>query len=95
MRLRTTQSGFAAMEMVILVAVVGVVGCLGFALYNGYQYKIAHKGSDSSVASEVPTTPTITTASDLDSATAVIDKTDVEASNTDDLSTLDSDLANF
>jgi Flp pilus assembly protein TadG len=96
MRLRTTQSGFAAMEMVILVAVVGVVGCLGFALYNGYQYKMAHStDSAATVASEVPATPAITTADDLDGATAVMDKMDIEASNTDDLSTLDSDLANF
>lgn len=91
MRLLKTKSGFAAMEIIIIVAVIGIVGGLGFAMYSGYQHKMAKTSEQTSVAAA----PTITSVSDLESAEDFIAEMDIESGSEDDLATLEKELAAF
>lgn len=92
MRRIQLRAGFSAVEIVIAVAVVAVVGFLGYTFYNNYQDK---KAAEASTVTDVPQAPEITTTSDLDKASTTMDGAAVDSGNDDDLSELDSELAEF
>lgn len=96
MRRTQSQQGFSFVEILIAGVVVAVMGYLGYTFYNNYQTKKADTAANTSqTVNDVPTAPAITTAAELDKASAVIDQTDSQASSTNDLSQLDGELSNF
>jgi Tfp pilus assembly protein PilE len=91
MRRLSLRSGFSAVEIVLIVAIIAIIGFLGYTFYTSYQNKKATETATTTTQDA----PTITTASDLDKASTVMDQTELESSNTDDLSELDKELAEF
>lgn len=101
MKRQINQSGFSAVELIIILVVVSALGFAGYAFYNRQQDQ---KTTDNSVqqtveepatASDVAPTPEIKSINDLDNATAVLDQTDPSNSNSSDTSQLDSELSAF
>jgi len=97
MKVRSTQSGFSAFELVIVVAVVAILGLVGYTVYSNRQYDTTttYQPAKTSTAGTVPSAPAISSTSDLDKASAVLDQTDIGNSNSSDSSQLDSQLATF
>ncbi|GAC1391079.1 MAG: hypothetical protein NVSMB46_02280 [Candidatus Saccharimonadales bacterium] len=101
MKIRHQQSGFAAVEAVVLVVVVAVVAIAGLKIYG------LRKSSSSlvptpvvaktvpSIANNVMPAPQIKVTSDLDGAQKVLDQDDPGISNNADKSQLDSQLSSF
>lgn len=94
MRVLQKQSGFSAVEIIIVVAVVAVISYLGYTFYNNYQQKTA-KSNESSKSSTAESAPEITSAAGLDEASATMDRAAIESNNTDDLSQLDKDMSDL
>ena len=102
MRIRTNQSGFSVVELVIILAVVAILGLLGYAVHNRIGTKTASNAGTSQTASSQPATasdvassPAINSASDLNKAAATLDRTDPSGSNNSDVSQLDSQMSSF
>lgn len=85
-------SRLSTIKIVVIVAAITVMGIIGYKLYIINQERQA---IDISNISGVPTPPTITTTSDLDKAQTTIEDLQIESSNSDDLSELDNELAEF
>jgi uncharacterized membrane protein YebE (DUF533 family) len=94
MRSRSSQLGFSAVEIAIVVAVIVIIGFLGYTFYNNYLHKQAQVG-ESSKTSDVDDAPVITTTKDLDKANSTLDDSDLESNSKDDLSEMDKDLSAF
>ncbi len=102
MRIQTNQSGFSIIELTIVLVVVVVLGFVGRSVYDRQQAKTASdSGTSQSTngqspkASDVASAPNVSSASDLDKAAAVLDKTDPGGSNNSDANQLDSQLSSF
>ncbi len=102
MKLRKLQSGFSVVELVIILAVVGVLAFVGYAVYNRQHNTTSTANNNSSQtvndetkASDVPPAPVVSSTSDLDKASATLDKVDPGTSNSSDSSQLDSQLSAF
>lgn len=100
MRIRNNKSGFSAIELVIVVVIVGVLGFVGFSVYNRQQTKTADNGTEqsseqSATANDVQAAPQIKSTSDLDKASAALDKTNPEGSNKTDSAQLDNETSAF
>jgi prepilin-type N-terminal cleavage/methylation domain-containing protein len=94
MRIRTNQSGFSAIELVIVVGVVAVLGLVGYMVYSRTmgQPTVA---TESATASDVSAAPTISSASDLDTALNVLNQNDPSAANNSDSSQLSTQMSAF
>ncbi len=97
-----SQSGFSAVEALIIIVVVGIIGLVGYTVYNGQQNKTASPSTSQpassdqpAVSNDVQSAPEISSTKDLDKAQAVLDQTDPVASNGNDTSQLDAQLADF
>lgn len=96
MKLRTKQSGFSIIEIVIVLVVLGIIGFLGYAFYNNQMHKTAtNDNAQTTTAQDVQSAPTISKTSDLDTAATILDQADLSSNNSSDASQLDSELANF
>lgn len=104
MRIRSNQDGFSAVEIVLVVVIVAILGFVGYTVYQRQAAKTASSSSPSSSqtasnpaakANDVATAPAISSASDLDKATAVLDQTHPSGSSSTDSSQLDSQLSTF
>ncbi len=91
------QSGFSAVEALIILAVIGI---LGFAGYTVYKKQQGHKQTNTSqptrkevVANDVRSAPAITTTDDLDTAQKTLDETSLD-SDSDNIQ-LDKELSEF
>lgn len=95
MRTRNNQSGFSVVELVIVLAVVVVLGFVGYSVYKSQNNKTddTTTTSQSATASDVPSAPTINSTSDLDEAAIMLDQTDTSSSS--DSAQLDSELQSF
>lgn len=93
MSLLKNKSGFSVIELVVVVAVVGLVAFLGYTFYNKWQDNSVKSTEQSSVATDVPAAPKIETVDDLDAAESTLDGVQIE--NSDDSSQLDSELSAF
>lgn len=95
MSFRKKQAGFSAVELVIVLVVVGVLATVGYMVYSRQQdNKTANSGtSQSASAEDVPSAPEIKSSSDLDKASATLD--DVNLDKNKDGSQLDSELSTF
>lgn len=94
MRKLSLRSGFSAVEIVLIVAIIAIIGFLGYTFYTSYQNKKAIETA-ATTTTKTQDAPAITTASDLDKASKVMDQTELDSGNTDDLSELDKELAEF
>lgn len=100
MSLRKLQTGFSAVEFIIIVVVVAALALVGYTVYNRQNNKTAtttdtQLASSETTANDVPSAPAISSNSDLDKASAMLDKVDPGTSHSSDASRLDSQLANF
>ena len=99
MKLRTNQSGFSIVEIVIVIIALATVGLLGYTFYNNQVGKPASSdqanSSQSASANDVKTAPEITSTAGLDQAAATLDQTDLSGGSNDDTSQLDAELTNF
>lgn len=99
MKLRTNQSGFSIVEVIVVIVALAVIGLLGYTFYNSQVGKPASSdqasSSQSASANDVKTAPEITDTAGLDQAAATLDQTDPSGGSNDDTSQLDAELANF
>jgi guanyl-specific ribonuclease Sa len=99
MRKTTTQAGFG--HIVVLLVIVLVFSAVGYIGYTVYSRQSSNDDGatatikSSAVVASTPTAPQIKQASDIDQATAALDKIDPGSANEADLSTLDSQLNAF
>lgn len=80
------QSGFAAIELVLVLVIVAAIGGIGY--YATHKHSQANQQSVATSASQpapvsTPVAPQITTASDLNTAMQALNQTQVGANNTD------------
>jgi prepilin-type N-terminal cleavage/methylation domain-containing protein len=105
MKVRTHQRGFSAVELVLAVAVLAVLGLVGYTVHNR-QHKTttaaitptsSQKAATpiSSQASTISPAPTVNSTSDLDKASQTLDQNDPAATNSSDSSQLDSQTNNL
>lgn len=103
MSLQNIQSGFSVVELVIVLAVVGVLGFVGYSVYDRQNTKTADSSagtsqtarSQAAKASDVASSPTISSTSDLNKAAAILDQTDPSGTNNADASQLDTQSDTF
>jgi Tfp pilus assembly protein PilV len=90
------ESGFALVEIVLVVIVLALIGFVGYVFVNNQMHGTASKNTaQTTTASAAETAPVINTTSDLDKAQATLDANDPSTSTSSDSSQLDSDLSNF
>lgn len=89
---RRHAKGFSVVEVGLIVAVIAVIGGLGFVFYNKWQ---ASQQTQASTSTSKPAlssvAPTITKTADLDKAASVLNSTDVTSSS--DEAALNSNLS--
>jgi uncharacterized protein (UPF0333 family) len=90
--MKKVQSGFAGIELVLVLVLVAVIGFAGVTAYNAN--KSAQENSSVSSDVKAPSVPQITSATDLDAAATMLDSTNVEANMADDAN-LDTELSEF
>jgi prepilin-type N-terminal cleavage/methylation domain-containing protein len=100
MRLRTNQSGFSVVEVLVVVVVLGLVGFISYSFYNKQadtdkttDGSTSQSASQSATADDVPAAPELTSTDDLDTASAMLDESDTASSN--DSTELDAQLQSF
>lgn len=95
MSFRNRQSGFSAVELVIVVAVVGVLALVGYMVINRQGGNpVANTGNQQPAATDdVPAAPEIKSSEDLDKAESTLDGMNTDS--TSDSSQLDSELNSF
>lgn len=80
------QSGFAALEVLLAVVVVAVLGFTAFTYFN--------RQSAGDATAKVPAAPQITATADLTTAETALDQLDIDASSLDSAE-LDTELKAF
>ena len=99
MRLPKNQSGFSAVEAVLVILFAGLLVFVGYAFYNSQLSPEATsttpQSGSNSTDDDVPAAPEINSESDLDNANGTLDQIDVEESNNGDNSELDSETSGY
>lgn len=98
MRIRKQQSGFAVLELVLVIVIIAAIVVAGLWVYNrnksGNGTETASTtpttSTQSPVAHNVSTAPTINSTSDLDKALATLNQNNPATTNSSDQSQLDS-----
>lgn len=94
MKLRFNQSGFSIVEILIVVVVLGLIGLISYNFYTKQSDTTANSTtSQSATAEDVPAAPEVTSTSDLDIASTMLDEADTSSSS--DSAELDSQLQSF
>lgn len=91
-----SKSGFTAVEVVLVVIVLAIIGLLGYTFYNTMtgEQKVTESSNQDAAADDVAEAPAISSADDLDAALQTLDDTDIEGSSDRDASQLD-ESSNF
>ncbi len=87
------QSGFAALEIVLLVVVVAVIGFTVYT-YMGNRRAATDTTTQEAATATVPAAPQVSSTTDLTVAENVVDQMDMDVSSADSAQ-LDSELTNF
>jgi Tfp pilus assembly protein FimT len=99
MRIRKQQSGFAIVELAIVVVIVAAIVVIGLWVHNRSKTTTANtlptNSTQSPVANNVSTAPAISKASDLDSALDTLNQNDPGTANGSDSSQLNSQTSTF
>jgi Tfp pilus assembly protein PilV len=85
-------SGFSIVEALIGVAVLVLVGLVGYNVYTMQQARSESANEQQAIANETPQAPTIKDTTDLDKASATLDQIDPSA-NDKESAQLDSETA--
>ncbi len=85
-------SGFSAVEALIVVTLIVLVGLVGYNLYSMNVARNDNAAEQQAIADQVPEAPVINSESDLDSAAETLDAVDVDQ-NQEDLQQLDTETA--
>jgi prepilin-type N-terminal cleavage/methylation domain-containing protein len=89
------QRGFSAVEVVIALLVLAAIGVTGYLAFNRMQNANKEPSTSEQTANDdASSAPAIADTDDLDAAAKTLDKTDVDAADTD-ATELDSELNNF
>jgi hypothetical protein len=84
---KLSQSGFAAVETVLLVVIVAAIAGIGYYVWHTHnnvdKLTSTSETPDTINSVSTPKAPQINKASDLNRAIQVLNRTDVTASNTD------------
>lgn len=89
---RVHTKGFSVVEIGLVIAVVTIIGGLGFVFYNKWSANQATTAQTTTKSSPVATSaPAISKTSDLNAASAALDATDVTSAA--DTNALNSDLS--
>ncbi len=99
MKTRKNQSGFAILELVLVVVIVAVLAGAGWWVYNR-QHKSSPAASNSTASNRsssgnVSPAPQIKTSNDLDQALQVLNQNDPATANSSDTSQLNSQTSAF
>jgi predicted negative regulator of RcsB-dependent stress response len=101
MRTKEKSSGFAVVELVLIVVVLAVAGFTGWWVYQRQQgitvsSPAATALNDTSpVATNVSSAPTIQSSNDLNSALQVLNQNDPSAGNSSDITQLNTQASGF
>lgn len=85
---RLSQSGFAVIELGIVVIILAAIAGAGYYVWNSHKAQPATTTATSSSSYQspsvtTPAAPQVNSASDLNSAMAALNQTSVSSSNTD------------
>lgn len=83
--------GFSIIEIVIVIAVIGVIAALGYVYVNR---PAQDNASTQGVSTAAPEAPQITTVKDLDVAASTVEEINLDTTESD-LSAIDSELNQF
>ena len=89
----SSKLGFSIIELVIVVAVVGLGGFLGYTYFAKQKAQVADTASSQARTADVPAAPAVNTAADLTTAEKALDS--ITVGSTSDSSQLDAELVNF
>jgi Tfp pilus assembly major pilin PilA len=95
------QKGFAFIELLLIVAVVAVIGLVGYKIYNDRSKTVTSESPTSSTSNKEPASatvspaPAVQTSADLDKASQTLDQNDPATANSADSAQLDKDSADF
>lgn len=95
MKAQRNQAGFASWELALGVLAVAVIAFAGYKVYSSQQPAGNSTNTTASTGNSsvtVPSAPTISSAADLDRATAVLDQVDPSGSSTSDSTQLSSQM---
>lgn len=96
MRKSLKQSGFAFVELLLVIVIIGAIVVIGLWVYNRHQPSnetatdTNSSSSQSPVAHNVSTAPQVSSTGDLDKALTTLDQNDPAAANSGDQSQLNS-----
>lgn len=100
MRIRKQQSGFAVVELVVVIVILAAIGCVGWWVYQQHNTATTTASTtlttstQSPVAKNVSSAPSVNSTSDLDAALNTLNQNDPTTTNSSDTSQLSSQ-ANF
>lgn len=89
--MKANNKGFASAELVLFVAVLLIVGVLGYKFMQNRQSKGVKTTYKQSVTAEPANAPEIKSASDLDTASTELDKLNVDK-ELDEVESLEKDI---
>lgn len=100
MGIRKQQSGFVVLELILVVVIIAAIVVVGLWIHNRSKTTTTANttptnSTQSPVANNVSTAPTITKTSDLDSALNTLNQNDPSAANSSDSSQLNSQTSTF
>jgi len=89
------QRGFSAFELILLVAVLGIIAVVGLRFMNAHSktQAAATKAASVSASTTTATAPAVNSSSDLTKAATTLDQNDPTTANTSDSGALDAQLA--
>jgi prepilin-type N-terminal cleavage/methylation domain-containing protein len=96
MKTQRNQRGFSAVELVIVIAVLAIVGLVGYRVISGRSTSTSTTKSaatSENATASVSSAPAIKSTSDLDKAQQTLDQNDPATSNASDSNQLDSSLS--
>lgn len=83
--------GFSIIEIIIVIAVIGVISALGYVYVNR---PAQVSNSTQEVSTAAPEAPQITTAKDLDAASSTVEEINLDTTDID-LDSIDDELNQF
>ncbi|MBI2007937.1 prepilin-type N-terminal cleavage/methylation domain-containing protein, partial [Candidatus Saccharibacteria bacterium] len=94
MSVRQNKLGFTALELILVLVIVGLIGLVGYKIYNTQKENDRVTNNTEAVLEQTPTTsssvPAINSASDLEKAEKALAGFDSTSADDEDLSQLDS-----
>jgi prepilin-type N-terminal cleavage/methylation domain-containing protein len=86
---KLAQAGFAAMELLLVIVVVAILGLIGYKVYSHSGFRASQSdasstGSTQKETSGLSTVPEVNNKSDLDKASSALDQNDTTGANSSD-----------